>query len=193
MEHYRIGIVGLGPRGLSALENLFLELCHQGSHDLPKLLLFECADNFGCGQVYNLSQPDTNWMNVPQRLLHIEGRREIRLNDLVIPSFPSYHEWCEYSTNYHGMCAIDKYPSRRHIGVYLNQRYRSISTVLKTGGILSEITSRVNRVKWIHGSFELETENDNTYGVDETVLTIGHQPTELSQAAKTVDGIFPKL
>ena len=72
-----VAIIGGGPRGLSALESLYAAHAKKESKQRLKTLLFEKSDQLGNGPVYDLNQPDTNWLNVSERGLSIPERREI--------------------------------------------------------------------------------------------------------------------
>ncbi len=58
----RIAIIGGGPRGLPALEDLFIELTLQEKEKEVVVSLFETSENPGSGNVLNTEQLKTNWL-----------------------------------------------------------------------------------------------------------------------------------
>tara|TARA_R100000935_G_scaffold3729_1_gene9304 strand:+ start:1597 stop:1797 length:201 start_codon:yes stop_codon:yes gene_type:complete len=58
----RIAIIGGGPRGLSAMEDLFIELTLQEKEKEVVVSLFETSENPGSGNVLNTEQLKTNWL-----------------------------------------------------------------------------------------------------------------------------------
>ena len=43
---------------------------------------------FGGGHVYDLEQSETNWINISERIVHINGREEIKKDNFHLPKFP---------------------------------------------------------------------------------------------------------
>ncbi|WP_046757507.1 FAD/NAD(P)-binding protein [Kordia jejudonensis] len=177
-----ITIIGIGPRGGYALENFILSL--EGKTDLSKinLLLFEQTGNFGNGSVYETTQIESNWINIPERILLLEKRATITFPKFEIPSFPSYHDWIETDFEKKPKKHIDHYPPRAKIGRYLQQRFQSIITPLVHNAIVTLIESQVEEVI-VSETYDISLKTDaKVYkNIDEILLTIGHQPTELSE------------
>jgi len=189
----KVGIIGIGPRGGYASERLILELTKQKSLSNIHLSLFESTGNFGNGQVYNLQQNSSNWINITERILELNRREAIETSTLRISSFPSYHEWIEKDFNTLPIDKIDTYPPRAYIGKYLSQRFQSLAQPLIDSNIVSLYNERVKEVIWLNNNKIQITTISNTYvEFDEILLTIGHQFTELSQQIKNwsefVDG-----
>ena len=80
----KVGIIGIGPRGGHSLEKLILELVEQNSLSYIHLSLFEASGNFGNGQVYNLKQNSSNWINITERILTLEKRKQINFHAIKI-------------------------------------------------------------------------------------------------------------
>jgi len=180
-EVRKIGIIGVGPRGGYALEKLILELEARNSLINIHLTLFESTGNFGNGQVYNLHQDSSNWINITERILELEPRKAIATNTLKIPSFPSYHEWI--NKNFHTLPddTIDTYPPRKQIGEYLSQRFQSLTKPLIKSKIVTLHKQLAKEVKLLNNDKIQIITNPNTYeDFSEILLTIGHQTTELS-------------
>jgi len=178
----KIGIIGIGPRGGYALERLILELSRKNSLSTIHLSLFEATGNFGNGQVYSLDQNLSNWINITERILELDERKEIQTNNLKIASFPSYHDWVDKDFDAISNDAIDTYPPRKQIGEYLSQRFQSLVKPLIQSNIVTLYKELVKEVKLLDNGKIQITSNVKAYEeFDEVLLTIGHQTTELSQ------------
>ena len=180
-----LGIVGGGPRGLAALESAYGWLIENDEPKKLSTILFETEEHFGAGQVYDLSQPDTNWLNLSERALTLAGRNAFECTELKIPSFPSFHDWSGYNTEKENEANIDEFPLRSTLGKYLNERYESIASVLIENELLQVIKAKVIETDWDSNTFKITTEDKTIYKTDELVLTIGHQPTILSDQLKS--------
>ena len=76
----------------------------------------------------------------------------------------------------------DSYPPRAKIGEYLSQRFQSLVTPLMQAKIVSLHKDQVKEVNWLENNkLQISTSNNTLSEFDEVLLTIGHQPTELSQ------------
>lgn len=176
MKNNHIAIVGVGPRGLSALENLCVE---SSKSTLTKvhIFLFETAEDLGAGCVWSLSQPETNWSNISERALKdLSGRKEIDWNGIVIPSFKGYEDW-NNDKNIRKQNKIDSFPPRSKMGRYLKERFDSISNVLVDKNLVTIIKRRIQKVEYKGNSFVLTDNKLKEYIFSEVVLTIGHQDT----------------
>ncbi|MBV7270580.1 FAD/NAD(P)-binding protein [Winogradskyella luteola] len=177
----RLAIIGLGPRGLYALENLLYNLSK--SKKPVEILVFEPSDYPGAGTVWNNNQAKSNWINITEReLTGIEARPEINYFGCEIKSFPSYHQWC----NFHLPAdKPDTYPPRQKLGKYLYERYQSIADSLMQHERFSLIPNTVDNVKVVAKQLEFTTKDQSTFICDDILLTIGHQNTELSDQLKS--------
>lgn len=183
MKNKRIlGIVGIGPRGLFALENYMLELKKSNSLSNIHLLLFEETGNFGNGHVYNINQADANWVNINERILELEERKEINFENVNIPAFPSYHDWAEKDFSKLSKKEIDSYPLRSKIGKYLSERFKSFAESLLKIKLITLFKEKVVDINLSGENKIILQTNLKTYDhIDEILLTIGHQPTQDSE------------
>lgn len=175
---YKLGIVGLGPRGLFALEQLLDLIETQRELLRYKIVLFE-KHTPGCGQVYEVNQSHTNWINVADRFLQLPERTEKKWDDIVIPSFPSYHDWIGFNKRENE--AYDIYRSRATLGSYLKQRYESLVINLLANDVIEYYAEEVVALQVNNNAITIKTIIGKEVGVDEVLLTIGHQPTQLSE------------
>lgn len=180
-----LAIVGCGPRGLSALESLFLNLAAHPAHGRIKVVLFEETNQFGSGPVYDSRQTPSNWINVSQRVLTLAERPEIKLGTVILPAFPSYHAWSKVDPSAWSEARADVYPPRAAVGRYLQERFTSIAAPLVQANIATRVSDRVDDVALADAHVVLTTRTGAQYTVDEVLLTIGHQPTERDAQLKT--------
>lgn len=177
-----LAIIGIGPRGLYALENLVLNLSL--SKKKLNILCFEPEDDAGAGQVWRKQQSESNWANIPERALQdLPGRPEIIYGNDSIKSFPSYTDWVNF--NHNRSSEPDIFPTRSSIGDYLNERYNTLQIQN-----LSAISFKLNKekvvmVKSVDNKLQVVTDIGNLYDVDDVLITIGHQPTKLSTQIKS--------
>lgn len=169
-----VGIVGIGPRGLSALESLYYYYAKNKPRFVLKTIVFEATENFGNGQVYTQNQLTSNWLNLSNRALTINQRKAIKGRNLTIDFFPSYHQWIDYKEH---KKIPDTYAPRAVIGNYLNERFNSIYTNLKQQNYITKVKTTIENIEYKNDVFYLY-DAKNTYQVDEVLLTIGHQQIE---------------
>ncbi|WP_051583926.1 FAD/NAD(P)-binding protein [Dokdonia sp. PRO95] len=180
MKHY--AIIGGGPRGLFALESLFTALYNNAPEAQIKVTLFEPFKYPGAGWVWNPEQVESNWLNITERALQdLPGRPEIKLGDDIIPAFPSYTEWLPEEQQNPPATHPDQFPPRAKMGTYLNARFETITSALKGFDLLNLVEETVTKLTYIAPVFTAITKNTSVTAIDEVVLTIGHQDTELSE------------
>ncbi len=180
MRH--IAIIGIGPRGLSALENLYLEISKAKKSKEIQVTLFETAATPGSGRIWNTSQPDTNWLNITERALKdLKGRPAIDLPAFTIPAFHSYTEWLPKEQQHPDEDSPDTFPPRKKLGTYLNERFESIYKILDKAQNVSKKRTEIISIELKDEIFFLTDTLGNVHQFDEVVLTIGHQPTQISE------------
>jgi uncharacterized NAD(P)/FAD-binding protein YdhS len=171
----KLAIIGLGPRGLSALEQILLISNNKVDFEIH---LYENSEFLGAGNTWNLDQPDYNWINISERALqNLKGRPQTYFFDLKIPSFPDYKDWVEYNIEEKSK-THDLFPPRKKIGSYLNERFLSIYKVLKTNKNFKIIKNEVTQIDYKDKHIRVTQSNDNSENYDEVVICIGHQPTK---------------
>ncbi|MBU2927167.1 FAD/NAD(P)-binding protein [Winogradskyella psychrotolerans] len=175
-----LAIIGMGPRGLYALECLLIALSKDDKE--IGITLFDITKSPGTSTVWSLLQPESNWINITERALSgIEGRPQITYGGCTIEAFPSYHEWCNFSQT---ITEADTFPPRRKVGDYLYQRYKSIEEALQVLTSFKFYQSTITALNLKNDSIEIISK-DNQWTCDDVLLTIGHQPTESSEQLKT--------
>lgn len=179
-ETRKIAIVGLGPRGHFAFERFLFHLVKSKALHQIEIVLFESTPHIGNGPVYDTYQLTSNWINVPERNLDIPARRDQKQTD-VLPPFDSYDEWVTKFERNEG--ERDTYPSRAFVGKYLQERFHSLLQPMKETGRVKLINENVTRLYLCNDQLKVKTDNQE-FQVDEVLLTIGHQPTVLSDQVK---------
>ncbi len=178
----KITIIGIGPRGLFALEQFLSTHSEKKKFSAFQILLFDCSQYPGAGEVWNLEQPSTNWMNISERALtDLPAREAFELQGIPIPEFPSYSEWSAKEDTNVASKSIDTFPPRAKMGNYLHQRFKSIIAVLVANEMVTLYPTKILTVIYEKNNFTLTDEDHKTYSADEVLLTIGHQPTKISE------------
>lgn len=167
----QLAIIGQGPRGLYALEQLISNLSQ--SNTSINILLIDLTNEFGTSCVWKTSQPESNWININERALSgIEKRKKINYKNVEISEFPSYHDWCSYSLKSQ---QPDTFPPRSKLGRYLSQRYESLISKLEGFDNVKRSTAKVDAINLSGGKLIISSEEKKWF-CDDVLLTIGHQP-----------------
>ena len=173
-----IAIVGVGPRGLYAVEQLFNKFSNLSPESNIQVTLFEPSVYAGSGNTWRVDQPDSNWLNISVRALRdLKGRKEFSFKGVVVPSFPSYSEWSDSEKNSN----IDYYPPRKKLGAYLHERFKSFSKNLLKTPYLHLKPLKIEDLDYADGHFKLTDSKGDPFHFNEVLLTIGHQPTKTSK------------
>ena len=177
MKSYTIAIVGMGPRGSYALECLTAAIGDSPLAPQVKLILFDDATHVGAGHVYDVDQPETNWINISERALELESRVELDFDGTLVSPFPSYHSWAGLEQSPWPADIDDSFPPRAHVGEYLNARADSLILPLEKAGVAALIHTRVERLVELGSRWSIEDSQGRSWTADEVLLTVGHQPT----------------
>jgi hypothetical protein len=178
----RLAIVGCGPRGLAAMECLFLEMSIHSQRPQLHISLFEPCENPGAGSVWKIRQSDANWLNISERDLRaLPKRPRIVFRDFLIPEFPSYAAWSKKYGDYSQSKGVDSYPPRCKMGVYLSERFENIRIVLEDLQLLTTYDTEVEKIVYEDHLFLIHDDDGNALGFDECLIAIGHQPVEHSE------------
>ncbi|KJD36222.1 hypothetical protein PW52_06390 [Tamlana sedimentorum] len=176
----KIAIVGFGPRGLHALEQLLLNLSKHGFKRKFEISIFEVNTELGTSFVWNTHQPDINLANISNKhLKELNGRPKIEINNITIPNFPNYNQWNKNKNTENNIANIETFPSRNYIGKYLSERANTLISILKNAKIVTVINSCVTAINLNEDKFNVTTQNTDYFNFDEVLLTVGHQPTKI--------------
>ncbi|MFC7357877.1 FAD/NAD(P)-binding protein [Jejudonia soesokkakensis] len=182
----KLGIIGFGPRGLYSLERLIFSSVKENKFNNLYITIFESGDHLGVGKAWELNQSNTNWINISDHALqNLKGRASIKYTDVTIPLFPSYSKWC---INNHLLINIDAdkdvYPPRSQMGRYLNERATSIIKPLLKTRRLDLVKTRVKNIEYLASGLTVTDYKKGQWKFDECLVTIGHQPTKLTNDEK---------
>jgi len=183
-----IAIIGAGPRGLSALESIVRIISGKNAQDNYRIILCDDTIYRGAGPNHAPDLLDANRINLSEREITIGRREALDLGGFEIGAFPSYAEWSDVSQD---MDAIDSYPPRAKLGMYLSERYLSIAIPLANSDMLINHNGRINEIEYgspthLHG-------DEFHVSCDELVLCLGHLPVEADdQMAGWIAHPFPK-
>ncbi len=182
LQKRTVAIIGVGPRGLAALEQLYSSQEQASTTTKIVAILFETSKYPGAGEIWSPDQVNTNLTNVHERLLceYLKGRPEVNLGYLQIPSFPEYSKWLENNKSKEADIDADYFPPRAKLGRYLRERFLSIQKALEAQDLLNIYQETAVKIETTSATIFIETK-DNRYTADEVLLTIGHQPTQSSK------------
>jgi len=177
MNRYTFAIVGMGPRGSYALECLIAAVADSPLASQVKLLLFNEAVHVGAGHVYDVDQPETNWINISERALELGSRAELFVGETAVPAFPSYHSWAGIKRSPWPADLDDSFPPRAHVGEYLSARAKSLIEPLEKAGLAALMHTRIEHLVEVDSRWSIQDSHGQTWMADEVLLTVGHQPT----------------
>ena len=183
---YRVAIVGGGPRGLWALQELSQSLADSPSLGPVAVTLFEPHPTPGAGWIYAPVQPSTLRMNLANRHIDCaggEGR--------------SFVEWLAESDAASTLAlssedrATDGFAPRATVGRYLGACFRKTVASLPPTVSLRVERARVTRCARRGSSWSLKSDR-RWLRFDDVLLTIGHAGSGPAAGPPAdVAGIFP--
>ena len=122
MKPFRIAIIGLGPKGLYALERLVVEMTKLPATPLMELHLFERSGRFGSGTVYNPDQPGYLIMNYPNHKIDVRYGTE---HSSTIPDLKNLLVW-SISNGCREALSENAFSPRRTVGKYLASSFKTV-------------------------------------------------------------------
>ena len=173
----RIAVIGCGPRGLRACENLFTALTTEEVGEFH-VSVFEPHAYPGAGPVYDPSQSDLSLLNVPLRDLHIAE------SDQAVGSFDSFRRWLDARSH---DFTQDTFVPRAILGHYLFERWTSLRN--RYSNRLQLFASKVLGCFQIDSLWRLHTSDStepNDFVFDAIVVACGHQPSLRDDTLKQV-------
>jgi uncharacterized NAD(P)/FAD-binding protein YdhS len=165
----RLAIIGIGPKGMFALERL---LDHAQRADPPARLdidLFEPHAFPGAGPVYDPQQPEYLRMNFAAEHVNMWGPES-----RAVPARERLHFsdwWRDVSGDMNGP---QRYPPRAHVGRYLAD---GLSRMLRHAPEGTDVTLRLSAVRTIERTgarWRIVAGDGWTGDYDEVLMTVGH-------------------
>ena len=179
----RVAIVGLGPKGLFALERLAAFAGAAGPSTQLSVDLYEPHPAPGAGPNYDPVQPDYLRMNFAAAAVDMWPARE---SD---PSRPSFTEWrADVAPD-----NTDAYPPRALVGRYLADGFERVLARAAGAIRIETCAETVTRVSPTSDGWEVEAGGCREY--DEVLVAIGHAPTwdDALSPAETDSGLVPAV
>jgi diaminopimelate decarboxylase len=155
---FRVAIVGLGPKGLYALERLIHHSRRLPSRPI-ELTIYEPHPAPGAGPVYDPSQPSYLRMNFAAELIDMWHDGD----------GPSFTEWRERT----GGVGEDAYPPRSHVGQYLVEGFEGLWADPPDAVRIDLRAERV--VSLVRGPDDWMVSSGGTEHYDEVLLATGHE------------------
>ncbi len=196
MQAYKIAIIGVGPKGLYALERLLAHFNPLYFEGMLEVHLFEKSGNFGAGQIYDPSQPEYLLMNYPNV--------KIDVWDTEIPKSPifgsvSFSKWLAERK---GLTVEEfryKFAPRSWVGTYLSDCFNKLYDFGK---------DRCHIFKHRAAVYDIEVQKDNHrvvfqtsegdsdfLDVNDILLTTGHcswkGALKQSHPSKEISYVYP--
>ncbi|WP_296620335.1 FAD/NAD(P)-binding protein [Marivirga sp.] len=195
---FRVGIVGLGPKGLYGLERLLANLKESFSDQPIEIYLINKTPYFGCGDVYRTDQPEYLMMNYANGFINMWPDSK---PSPIVPEPISFVEWLKFGESNKQDPIHDEYSPRALVGRYLSYGFNSllencpghISIVQHLGEItdLEKSGDKINLLLLTQAKKQLHLR-----GFDQLLLATGHLTVNSSKKnrlnpSSDVDFIYP--
>lgn len=188
MQHYSIAIVGLGPKGLYALERLLARF-HQINVDSKiQIHVFEKTGIFGAGVIYNPNQPEYLLMNYPNRNINVWHKE----NPLpIVPKPLDFTSWL----NLQRPVSKNDFSSRSTVGKYLISCFNQLEKYKNKNITIIKHKARVTDIESDEENVIIQYVDDNNtlhiLNVDQVMLTTGHSSCKEKSVNNQEDNIIP--
>lgn len=160
----KVAFIGMGPRGLGALEAL-VECClEQGK--AVELSLFNDRDLCGSGPNFAPDQTDLGMLNTPVRDLQIPPSLDLPCS--------GFQDWLKCR----GQPDEDHFATRAELGQYLQDRFQDVVARAKSNLTLTYHQAHVTSLEFDNGSWRVSTPNDTFWPFDEVLLVAGQPKTK---------------
>jgi len=178
-----IAVVGLGPRGLYALECLSAELNRRASGHLATLTLFDDSGYPGSGPHYAHDQSPLNLLNIPCREVPLP-KRCASSGIIELPAFPGYLDW-QKEFQLVDELGYDVYPSRASVGKYLQARFDSCWEAWQaTQDCVLVKDTALHIDSSSQRSFIVDSRGTRHGEFTHILLALGHQPVEPDESMR---------
>ncbi|MHA7056080.1 FAD/NAD(P)-binding protein [Aquimarina sp. M1] len=171
---YNVGIIGLGPKGLYALERLLAQIKSRNIQIPIAIHIFNQNPFFGPGNVYRNDQAPYLIMNYANKNIDIWSRE---LPEPIVKETPDFTEWLVKKTGTPTEKLIDGFASRAMVGSYLME---SFTRLCENAPLNVKITTHVTTIQKIakrDGRIRLHStckETHHPITFDTLMLTTGH-------------------
>ena len=183
-----MAIIGLGPKGLFALERLFERAREAGPLTLLEVDLFEPNLVPGAGPVYDPSQPSFLRMNFSAEQINMWWNENPAAERL---SFLDWRTQIEHDRSERS------YPARAQVGRYLSDGFNKIRSQAPAWVKLTWRCSAVTALAPTDSFWRVNAEDGVSRDYDEVLLAVGHGTgdppliDEWAHAAPLIPAVFP--
>ncbi|WP_149275647.1 FAD/NAD(P)-binding protein [Pareuzebyella sediminis] len=171
---FNVGIIGLGPKGLYALERLLAQIKAKNIHIPIVIHVFNQNSFFGAGNVYRNDQPPYLIMNYANKNIDVWSRE---LPEAVVPETPSFSEWL-YEKNGAPIEHISEgFSSRASVGEYLMESFLKLREFRPVNVQIKMHVTTITKITEREGVFQLygrKAEDYNSVTFNNLMLTTGH-------------------
>jgi len=172
-----VGIVGMGPRGLSVLERLITRLAGEATQAHREIRVYPVEPGeLGAGRIWRTDQPEALIMNTASVEVSLfSGAPDD--GPWRAGAGPSLHEWlcARAGVMGEGQPSPNTYASRRVYGQYLSAVYRSIVANLPQGVTVHPVKGRAQSLRRTpEGRYALTVSGGQKITLDKVVLATGH-------------------
>lgn len=172
--HYKIAIVGLGPKGFYALERLLAQLNTSSVTTFVEIHIFERSGFFGAGFVYQPNQPAYLLMNYPNRNINAWSDELPILN---VPEQLNFTQWLDQDKQTAKTSNPDGYSPRKDVGRYymacFQKLMKSVTNHVKVVAHTTEVFEIRKISTGLSLKYGIETDFDVVH-VRQVLLTTGH-------------------
>lgn len=168
---FRVGIIGGGPKGLFALDNLLNSLASQHVEEEIQIFWFNSDINFGCGPNFDPNQPDYLLINTCIGQVDAWSRVEVGIFD---DDLPDLVRWIAKNNSTSEQVQATDFASRALVGRYLQE---VTSILIHSVPPQVRLFLMVNTVLGIkeNGEFTLNLCSGNfQFPMNNILLTTGH-------------------
>jgi uncharacterized NAD(P)/FAD-binding protein YdhS len=190
----RVAILGLGPKGLFALERLVDHVHRRGAPTSLHVDMFEPHPAPGAGPVYDPCQPSYLRMNIAADHLNLWTGEN---SAVPSPERQTFNEWRRSQGLVEGLASA-RYPPRALVGRYLADGLERIRHRTPAGMSLELLPLEVRAAHTDGMSWTVVAADQSTRVYDEVLVTVGHGtwptpagPVHWPHAAPLIPAVFP--
>ncbi|PZX48387.1 FAD/NAD(P)-binding protein [Algoriphagus chordae] len=191
----RVGIIGLGPKGLYGLERLLANLARDNQQIPVEIHLFNKSTSFGAGYIYNCQQPSYLMMNYANGYINMWPDQE---PCPIVPQPKSFVDWLKEHQAEFPKASPYTFSSRATVGRYLSEGFAELLnscpahiTIVKHVGEVKDIRQEEDDY---HISYQDSNSKTTVDDIHHILIATGHpcvNDPESQTQTNHVDFIYP--